>query len=227
MADEQLFTIEEEEERERVLTFMESMYGMTPPSLRVLEKEARRTGVPIIRPQTRQVLTMLLEITRPKNILEIGSATGFSASVMRLAAPEAYITGIELDEERFAKASALFASDPKTQMIHGDASDVLERLEGPYDFIFLDAAKGQYIRLLPRIRQLLSEDGILAADNCLKDGEVTCSRFAVTRRNRTIHERMRAFLGALRDDEAFTVVLLQEGVGMCVCRKRRENPENT
>ena len=65
MADEQLFTIEEEEERERVLTFMESMYGMTPPSLRVLEKEARRTGVPIIRPQTRQVLTMLLEITRP------------------------------------------------------------------------------------------------------------------------------------------------------------------
>ena len=77
------------------------------------------------------------------------------------------------------------------ELLEGDAAEVMKELTEPYDFIFMDAAKGQYIHFLPEVLRLLAPGGVLVSDNVLQDGDIIESRFAVTRRNRTIHKRMR------------------------------------
>ena len=104
-------------------------------------------------------------------------------------------------------------------LLEGDAADILKELTGPYDFIFMDAAKGQYIHFLPEILRLLAPEGLLVSDNVLQDGDIIESRFAVERRNRTIHSRMREYLFELTHNEALRTVVLPVGDGVTVSVK--------
>ena len=209
---------------ERIGVFAESLHAGETPRLRELEKKALEEGVPIIRPHTRGLIQCLLEMLAPARILEIGTAVGYSALVMNTYAPEPCgIVTIERDHERAEKARANFESfgAEGIPLLEGDAAQILPGLEGPYDFIFMDAAKGQYIRFLPDVIRLLRPGGVLLTDNVLKEGEILESKFAVTRRNRTIHKRMREFLSAISGDPLLRTVLLETGDGAAISVKKR------
>lgn len=210
---------------ERLSTFIDSFETPLPEYLSELSKFAIETNVPIIRPQMQSLLKFLMRMNKPMRILEVGCAIGFSALLMAEYSPEgSRITTIEKYEpripialENFRKASERFKEagrDKDIQLLEGDATEILKELEGPYDLIFMDAAKGQYINFLPDIKRLLVPGGLLVSDNVLQDGDVVKSRFAVVRRDRTIHKRMREYLFALTHDEDFTTVILPSGDGV-------------
>ena len=213
------------EKEERTASFIESMEEADPPFLLSLEKEDAESGVPIIRPRTKGLIRFFIELTGPLQILEVGTAVGYSALVMDHYAPEGcHITTIEKIPERIEKARANFAKNGATEritLLEGDAADILPALEGPYDMIFMDAAKGQYIHFLPQVKRLLKKGGLLISDNVLQEEEILESRFAVIRRNRTIHKRMREYLRALTGDPDLRTLVLELGDGAAVSYKKR------
>ena len=183
---------------ERVVSFINSMDKGNSPLCNTIEQEARRDFVPIIRKEMGALLKVLLAMKKPKRILEIGTAVGYSSILMSENIPEGTtITTIENYDKRIPVARENIRRAGKENVINlieGDALYVLKTLNAPYDFIFMDAAKAQYIVILPEILRLLEKDGILVTDNVLQEGEITESRFGVTRRNRTIYDRMREYL---------------------------------
>lgn len=209
---------------QRMEVFIEAMTPPSPPSLRGLEQEALADQVPIIRPQTRNLLRFFIAMKRPARILEIGTAVGFSALFMQHFAPaDCRIVTIEKDPERAEKARRNFERHRSSiELLEGDAEQILGgiREDASFDLIFMDAAKGQYIRYLPHALRLLKSGGILLTDNILKEGEILFSRFAVTRRNRTIHARMRAYVRALMEEPQLETLLLSAGDGTAVSMKK-------
>lgn len=217
---------------ERMEVFIEAMTPPGPVHLQDLELEALAAGVPIIRPQTQNLLRFFLTMKRPSRILEIGTAVGFSALFMQHYAPaECRIITIEKDRVRAQKARENFARYGRISteggqtgitLMEGDAIEVLGgiREDASFDLVFMDAAKGQYIRFLPDAVRLLGSGGLLITDNILQEGEILSSRFAVTRRNRTIHARMRAYIHALMEEERLETLLLPTGDGAAVSLKK-------
>lgn len=209
---------------ERMVTFINSLELPESPLLETIEKEALDSYVPIIRTETKSLLKVLLALKKPMQILEVGTAVGFSALVMNAYAPEgSKITTIEKYEKRIPIARENFRRAGKESdiiLIEGDALEVMKGLAGPYDFVFMDAAKGQYIHYLPEVTRLLAPGGLLVSDNVLQDGDVTKSRFAVERRNRTIHSRMREYLFELKHNEEFETTILPVGDGVALSVKR-------
>lgn len=212
---------------ERIVTFINSLDTKNSEILETIEKEALASSVPIIRREMQSFLKTLLLIRKPMRILEVGTAVGFSALLMSEYAPEGCrITTIENYEKRIPAALENFrraGKEEKITLIEGDAAEVLKTLEGPYDFIFMDAAKGQYIHYLPEVLRLLPEGGVLVSDNVMQDGEVIESRFAVERRNRTIHARMREYLYELKHNDALVTSIIPLGDGAAVSVKRSES----
>ena len=206
--------------QDRISTFINSFDTGNTPFLNELEKYALETNVPIIRPQMQSFLKLLLAIKQPKQILEVGTAIGFSALLMSEYGPEnCRITTIEKYEKRIPLAKENFKKAGKEEQIvllEGDAVEILKELDGFYDFIFMDAAKGQYIHFLPDILKLMPIGGLLISDNVLQDGDVLESRYAVTRRDRTIHSRMREYLYALKHNEQLRTDILPIGDGVTV-----------
>lgn len=166
-----------------------------------IEREAREALVPIIRKETGAFLKTLLAMAKPRNILEIGTAVGYSAILMsENTDDEAHITTIENYEPRILAARENFrraGKESRITLMEGDAARVIKTLTAKYDFIFMDAAKAQYITILPDILRLLEQGGLLITDNVLQEGEIVKPRFGVTRRNRTIYGRMREYLYAV------------------------------
>jgi predicted O-methyltransferase YrrM len=215
---------------ERIGVFAESLHAEESPALRELERTALENGIPIIRPHTRGLIQCILEMKAPQRILEIGTAVGYSALVMYTYAPApCEIVTIERDEQRAAQARQNFAQfgAKRITLLEGDAAAVLPQLDGTFDLIFMDAAKGQYIRFLPEVIRLLREGGVLLSDNVLKEGEILESKFAVTRRNRTIHKRMREYLAAVSEDPRLRTILLETGDGATLSVRRRCAEDNT
>lgn len=208
---------------ERIRTFINSLDRGNAPFLDELEKEALGGNVPIIRKDSQGLMKFLMAMTRPSNILEVGCAVGFSALLMaEYTDPDTKITTIEKFEKRIPVARSNFEKydkDKKITLLEGDAADILADLSDSYDFIFMDAAKGQYLTFLPDCKRLLKKGGLLVSDNVLQDGDVMESRFAVTRRNRTIHERMRDYLYAIKHDPELESVILNIGDGMALSYK--------
>ncbi|MBO5503324.1 MAG: O-methyltransferase [Lachnospiraceae bacterium] len=204
---------------ERFAVFAAAMAPGNPPLLRALEEKARADGVPVIRQGTQSLIRFLLELKKPQRILEVGTGVGFSALLMLDALHGACeITTIEKDPARAAEAERNFAeAGGKIRLFRGDAEEILRQLAETepesYDFVFMDAAKGQYIHFLPRIVELTRAGGLLLSDNILKEGEILESRYGVTRRDRTIHARMREYLLALCRSDDWRTVLLEEGDG--------------
>lgn len=208
---------------ERMVSFINSLDAGNPQYLNELEEYARATDVPIVRTEMQSFLRFLMKLKRPMQILEVGTAIGFSALLMSEYAPQgSKITTIEKYEKRIPLAKENFAKAGKEEsitLLEGDALEILPTLTGQYDFIFMDAAKGQYIHFLPDIMRLLTPGGLLVSDNVLQDGDVLESRFAVTRRNRTIHGRMRDYLYTLKHTDELTTAIIPLGDGVALSVK--------
>ena len=205
---------------ERLVTYINSLDTGNTEILDTIEKEALDTYVPIIRKEMQGFLKLLLAMKRPARILEVGTAVGFSAILMAEYDPmECEITTIENYEKRIPIARENFkraGKEHQITLLEGDATEILKELTKPYDFIFMDAAKGQYIHFMPDILRLLKPEGLLVSDNVLQDGDIIESHFIVTRRNRTIHKRMREYLYALTHSEELVTTVLPIGDGVTV-----------
>lgn len=208
---------------ERMTAYINSLDMGNTPLLNEIEKEAKRDFVPIIRREMQSFLKVLLSLKEPKRILEVGTAVGFSTLLFCEYGPEGvHVDTIEKYEKRIPIARENFrraGREADITLYEGDAAEILKELSGPYDFIFMDAAKGQYIHWLPEILRLLPEGGILLSDNVLQDGDVIQSRFAVERRDRTIHKRMRDYLFALTHDSRLQTSVVPVGDGAAVSVK--------
>lgn len=209
---------------ERIVTFINSLDTKNSEILEKIESEARAADVPIIRREMQSFLKILLMLKKPARVLEVGAAVGFSALLMSEYVPEeCRITTIENYEKRIPIARENFrraGKEEQIDLVEGDAAEVLKKLKGPYDFIFMDAAKGQYIHYLPDILRLLPPGGCLVSDNVMQDGDVIESRFAVERRNRTIHARMREYLYELKHNDELTTSIIPLGDGVAVSIKK-------
>ena len=216
---------------ERMRTFINSLDAGNTPFLDELECSALSEGVPIIRKEMQSFIKTLLALKKPQRILEVGTAVGFSTLLMcEYSQPEMHITTIENYEKRIPIARENFKKAGKEEQItllEGDAVQILKTLEGSYDFIFMDAAKGQYIHFLPEVLRFLDEKGVLITDNVLQDGDVIESRFAVERRNRTIHKRMREYLFELTHNEGLLTSVVPLGDGIAITMKSHEKREET
>lgn len=205
---------------ERMFTFINSFGDGNSEFLNKLEEEAKRDYVPIIRKDMQNLLRFLLRFRRPVRVLEVGTAVGFSTLLIaENTSTSTSITTIENYEKRIPIAKANFKRaemEHKITLLEGDAAEILKELKKPYDFIFMDAAKGQYLNFLPDILRLLDKRGILVSDNVLQDGDLMESRYAVTRRNRTIHSRMREYLYELKNNPDLETVILPVGDGVTV-----------
>lgn len=205
---------------ERLSDFINSFDMGNMPFLNELEQTAIQTGIPIIRPQMQSFLKLLLAIKQPGKILEVGTAIGFSALLMCEYGPkDCRITTIENYEKRIPIAKENFkraGREKQITLLEGEAAELLKELSGEYDFIFMDAAKGQYIHFLPDVLKLMPPGGLLISDNVLQDGDVPESRYAVTRRDRTIHGRMREYLYELKHNEQLRTDILPLGDGVTV-----------
>ena len=205
---------------ERFVTYINSLDSGNTELLEEIEAEALRQDVPVIRKETQSCPKLFLAMQRPQQILEVGTAVGFSAILMKTYNPaDCKITTIENYEKRIPAARANFrraGMQDDIELLEGDAGVVLKQLSGPYDLIFMDAAKGQYIHFLPEVMRLLAAGGMLISDNILQDGDIIESRYAVIRRNRTIHRRMREYLYALTHHEQLVTSVLPVGDGITV-----------
>ena len=207
---------------ERMVTYIRSLERPENPVIEAIEQEALESFVPIIRKETQSFLKVIMLMNRPARVLEVGTAVGFSAILMSEYLPEgSRITTIENYEKRIPIARNNFKRAGKEEqitLIEGDALEVMKTLEGPYDFIFMDAAKGQYIHWLPDVVRLLAPGGVLMSDNVLQEGELIESHYLVERRNRTIYKRMREYLYELKHHPQLmtSIIPLGDGVSLSV-----------
>ncbi len=205
---------------ERIVSYIHSLCADEEGIAGVIEQEAVADGVPIVRKETRELIRTMLLIRKPVRVLEVGTAVGFSAVYMsRYLPPEGHITTIEKWEPRIEQAKVNFhraGEEDRITLLEGDAAEILGTLQGSWDLILMDAAKGQYIHFLPDVLRLLEKGGILISDNVLQDGEVLDSRYVVTRRNRTIHSRMREYLYALKHHPELDTSILPLGDGVAL-----------
>lgn len=209
---------------ERVVAYINSLDCGNSDICNTIEKEAIADEVPIIRKEMGNLLKVLLQLVQPERILEVGTAVGYSSILMSENMPKnCKITTIENYDKRIPVAKNNFKRAGKEDvitLIEGDALEVLKTLEGPYDFIFMDAAKGQYINYLPDVKRVLRKGGLLISDNILQEGEIVESRYAVTRRNRTIHTRIREYVYELTHSEDFVTSIVPIGDGITLSVKQ-------
>ena len=211
---------------ERMVTYINSLDMGNTPLLNEIEKEAKADLVPVIRREMQSFLKVLLAIHRPLRVLEVGTAVGFSALLFCEYGPEnMQVTTIEKYEKRIPIAKQNFKTagrEDKITLLEGDAAEILAELSQPFDFIFMDAAKGQYMHFLPDVLRLLAPGGLLVSDNVLQEGNIIESRYAVCRRDRTIHARMREYLYTLTHHDELETVVLPVGDGATLSVKLPE-----
>jgi len=207
---------------ERIIAYINSLDSGNSDVCNEIEKQAIADQVPIIRKEMGNLLKVLIALKQPSKILEVGAAVGYSSILMSENMPgNCRITTIENYEKRIPIAKANFKKAGKEDVIillEGDAIEMMTGLEPGFDFIFMDAAKGQYMNFLPEIMRLLSPGGLLISDNVLQEGDIVESRYGITRRNRTIHTRMREYLYTITHmDELITsVVPIGDGITLSV-----------
>ena len=209
---------------ERMRTYINSLNTGNTDFLEELEQTALETGVPVIRREMQSFIKTLLAMKKPKRILEVGTAVGFSTLLMCEYGPsDLKITTIENYEKRIPIAKENFKKAEREEQItllEGDAGEILKTLSGTYDFIFMDAAKGQYINWLPDILRLMEKGSVLVSDNVLQEGDIIESRYLVERRNRTIYKRMREYLYELTHNDSLTTSVLPIGDGVTISIKK-------
>lgn len=217
--------------RERITDYINSLEPDRSPLLEEIVKKARAGRVPIIRDETAAFLKTMTVLKQPKAILEVGTAVGYSALLMAEVMPsDCRITTIEKYEKRIPEAKENFrlsGESNRITLLEGDAEEILKGLAGPFDMIFMDAAKGQYLSWLPELLRLMAPGGLLISDNVLQDGDIVESRYAVERRNRTIHTRMRDYLYELKHCDKLETSIIPIGDGVTISVLKQDLPERT
>lgn len=220
------------EEYNRVSSFIQAFLRENDSLLEEIREEAQKDAVPIIRDETAALLRVCLEINKPKSILELGTAVGYSALLMLdCLHGDTSLTTVENFPERIRKAEENFQRSPyreRISLVEGDAGKILKELvreERHFDFVFLDAAKAQYPIWLSDILFLLNDGGVLFCDNILQDGLLLESRFFLERRQRTIHKRMREFLALLKANSLLENSIVPIGDGVSISVKKPAKKE--
>ncbi len=210
---------------DRIVSYIQSLESKNTKILEEMELYAIDNNVPIIRKEVESFLKVLILMKKPLKVLELGTAIGYSAILMSEYMPkEGKIVTIENYEKRIVTAQDNIKKAGKEEtiiLLKGDALDIMPSLDEQFDFVFIDAAKAQYINFLPHVLRLLKKDGILLADNVLQEGDLIESRYAVTRRDRTIHSRMRDFLYKVKHMEELETTIIPIGDGMTLSVKHK------
>lgn len=210
----------------KVLEYLDIISPVNSQTVEEIRSVAKENYIPIIKRDTENLLKFVLKMQNPKSILEIGCAVGYSAIIM-LENSDADIVTVEKMPERVeeAKKNIKYANlEDRAKIIEGDAGEILERLVNKnkkFDFIFMDAAKAQYITWLPTVKALLKDKGIIFSDNCLQEGDLLESSFAIRKRDKTIHKRMRDYIYLLLHDEDLESWIFSIGDGVLLSRSRR------
>jgi len=210
----------------KVLEYLDIISPVNSQTVEEIRSVAKENYIPIIKRDTENLLKFVLKMQNPKSILEIGCAVGYSAIIM-LENSDADIVTVEKMPERVeeAKKNIKYANlEDRAKIIEGDAGEILERLVNEnkkFDFIFMDAAKAQYITWLPTVKALLKDKGIIFSDNCLQEGDLLESSFAIRKRDKTIHKRMRDYIYLLLHDEDLESWMFSIGDGVLLSRSRR------
>ena len=207
---------------ERIVTYMHSLEKTNNNVLEEIEQQAHIDGVPIIRKEMESFLRVMLTITKPKRILELGTAVGYSAILMSEAIEkDASIITIENYEKRIVQARDNFKKADIITMLEGDAMEIMPGLEGDsFDFVFMDAAKAQYIHFLPEVMRLMKKGAVLITDNVLQEGDIIQSKYVVRRRDRTIHKRMREYLEVVKNHPELETTIVPIGDGITISVKK-------
>lgn len=208
----------------RIVSYINSLDMGNSDICNLIEKEALADNVPIIRKEMGNLLKVLLALKQPSKILEVGTAVGYSSILMSENMPkDCTITTIENYDKRIPVARNNFKRAGKEDvitLIEGDAMDILKTLDGQFDFVFMDAAKGQYLYYFTEIIKKMPKGGLLISDNVLQEGEIIQSKYSITRRNRTIHERMREYLYMLTHSEEVVTSIVPIGDGITLSVKQ-------
>ena len=210
----------------KVLEYLDIISPVNSKAIEEIRAEAKRNYIPIIKRDTENFLKFILKMQNPGSILEIGCAVGYSAAVM-LENSDADIVTVEKMPERVeeAKRNIKYADfESRVSILEGDAGEILKSLADKgekFDFIFMDAAKAQYITWLPIVKKLLKESGMIFSDNCLQEGDLAESSFAIRKRDKTIHKRMREYIYLLLHDETLESWIFSIGDGVLLSRSRR------
>ena len=210
---------------ERIVSYIHSLEKTNSEVLEKIEEQAHIDNVPIIRKEMESFLRVMLYIKKPKRILELGTAVGYSAILMSECIDEdGKITTIENYEKRIVEAKKNIELSGKGQIIElleGDATEVMKTLPSQqFDFVFMDAAKAQYIYFLPEVLRLMKKGAVLITDNVLQEGDLIESRFVVARRDRTIHKRMREYLEVVKNHEELETSIVPIGDGITISVKK-------
>lgn len=213
---------------ERIVSYINSLNADNEGVLAEIENEAKAAGVPVIRKEMENFLKVMLAVKKPAGILEVGAAVGYSSILMSMNVDsDCHITTIENYDIRIEQARhniARAGKESQITLLEGDAMDILKDLPSQeYDFVFMDAAKAQYINFLPEVLRVMKASAVLISDNVLQEGSIAESRYAVTRRDRTIHARMREYMYELTHMNELITSIVPIGDGITMSVKRMED----
>ena len=214
--------------KHEIVEFMRHRQRQVTGSLKELEKFARKENIPIIPHETVAYFRFLMETIQPKNILEIGTAIGFSALLMAEHSPKSKITTIDRNPEMIGFAKENFAKfDQRKQitLLEGDAVDVLSTLTETYDFVFMDSAKSKYIIFLPEILKHLEVGGVVVLDDIFQGGDIARDIMEVRRGQRTIYRGLQRLFDSTLDNPGLTASLVPLGDGILMLRKNQAEVE--
>lgn len=213
---------------ERIVSYINSLNADNEGVLAEIENEAKAAGVPVIRKEMENFLKVMLAVKKPAGILEVGAAVGYSSILMSMNVDsDCHITTIENYHIRIEQARhniARAGKESQITLLEGDAMNILKDLPSQeYDFVFMDAAKAQYINFLPEVLRVMKTSAVLISDNVLQEGSIAESRYAVTRRDRTIHARMREYMYELTHMNELITSIVPIGDGITMSVKRMED----
>lgn len=213
--------------KEDILTLIRDRQKKLTGKLGDIEREAREKGVPIIPHETVVFMQFLLGQLQPKHILEIGTAIGFSASLMaQTAGPDSHVTTIErfdVMSEQAKKNVAELSLENQITILEGQAADILPTLQGEYDFVFMDSAKAKYIDFLPDCLRLLKKKGVVMIDDVFQGGTVMHPVTEIHRSQRGIHRKLNELFDKVLTHEDLTTSLVPLGDGVLLITKEKDN----